>query len=321
MKRADALILSVFFTVAASAKDNSYPQRPIRLIVPYPAGGPNDIFGRIIGQKLSTAFGQQVVVDNRVGASGIIGTELAARAPADGYTLLFGGAATLATNPALRAKLPYDPIRDFTPVSMVGTASLMLVTTNALPVRNVQDLIAHAKTHPGQINFASGGFGGPSHLASELLMRLAGINMLHVPYGGDTPSLVATMAGQVQIFFPGMSSALPLVADGKLRGLAVTGLKRAIAVPEMPTIAESGVPGYEFITWFAIVAPAATPRTVIERINTEIVKALDASDIKKRFSELAAEPVSSTPEVLGEYNRAELAKWLHVIKAAGIKAE
>jgi tripartite-type tricarboxylate transporter receptor subunit TctC len=319
------LALTLFQSVVAQAASPgsglAYPVRPVRMLVPFPAGGPNDIFARVIAQRLSLAFGQQVVVDNRAGASGIIGVELAARAAPDGYTLLFGGAASLATTPALRATLPYDPLRDFAPVSMVATAPLMLVTHAALPVKSAQDLIALAKAKPGQFNFASGGVGGLSHLAAELLKSMTGIDIVHVPYTGGGPSTMATVAGQVQLFFAGMASALPLVKEGKLNGIGVTSAKRTAAAPGFPALAESGVPGYEVVTWFAIVAPAATPKPLIARLNAEVVRAIDAPDTRKRFIDLATDPASSTPEELAAYNRSELAKWKKVIKSAGIKPE
>jgi tripartite-type tricarboxylate transporter receptor subunit TctC len=303
------------------ATAQAYPAKPIRMLLPFPAGGPNDIFARVIAQKLSEAFDKQVVIDNRGGASGIIGVELAARAAPDGYTLLFGGAASLATTPALRVKLPYDPLKDFAPVSLVAIAPLMLVTHPQLPVKTVRDLIALAKAKPGQLNFASGGVGGLSHLAGELLKSMAGIDIVHVPYTGGGPSTIATVGGQVQLFFAGMASALPLVKEGKLNGIGVTSAKRTAAAPEFPTLAESGVPGYEIVTWFAIVAPAATPKPVIARLNAEIVKAVNAADTRKRFVELATDPASSTPEELAAYNRNELVKWKNVIKSAGIKPD
>ncbi len=311
--------IAVLLTAAGCAIAQPYPVKPIRMLLPYPAGGPNDIFARVIAQKLSEAFDKQVVIDNRGGAGGAIGVELAARATPDGYTLLFGGAASLATAPALRTNLPYDPLRDFAPVSLVATAPLMLVTHPALPVKSAQDLIALAKAKPGQLNFASGGIGGLSHLAGELLKSMAAVDIVHVPFTGGGPSTIATVAGQVQIFFAGMASAIPLVKDGKLKGLVVTSAKRTAAAPEWPTLAESGVPGYEIVTWFAVVAPAATPKPVVARLNTEIVKAVAAADTRKRFLDLATDPASSTPDELGAYNRSELAKWKKVVRSAGIR--
>ena len=303
------------------AAAQKYPTRPIRMIVPYPPGGANDLLGRMVGQKLAEAYGQQVIIDNRGGASGIVGAELGAKAAPDGYTLLFAGAALLAMNPALLVKLPYQPLKDFAPVSMVGSTPFMLVTNLALPVKSVQDLVALAKAKPGQLNFASAGAGGPGRLAAELLKSMSGIDMMHVPYNGGGPALSATISGEVQLFFSTIGAVWPLVKDGKLRGIAVTSLKRSAVVPDFPTIAESGVPGYEISNWFGIVVPAATPKAVIAPLNGEITKALNLSDVKKRFIDLGADPISGTPEELAAYTRSELAKWTKVVKAAGITPE
>jgi tripartite-type tricarboxylate transporter receptor subunit TctC len=291
------------------------------MIVPFPPGGPNDILGRVVAQKLSEQLGQQVVIDNRGGAGGIIGAELAARAVADGYTLLFGGTASLAINPSLHKKLPYDPLRDFAAVSLVGTAPSLLTVHPSLPVKNVKDLIDLAKARPGQLNFVSAGVGTPPHLAGELFKNMTGIDMVHVPYKGGGPALTDLLAGQVGIYFSGISSVLPYVREGRLRGLAVTSAKRTAVMPDMPTIAESGLPGYEVGNWYAIVAPAATSRAIITQLNREIIRALTEPGVKKRFVELAADPVGSTPDALTAYNRSEIAKWASVIKSSGIKPE
>jgi len=298
-----------------------YPAKAVRMIVPFPPGGPNDILGRVVAQKLSEQLGQQVVIDNRGGAGGIIGAELAARAVADGYTLLFGGTASLAINPSLHRKLPYDPLRDFAAVSLVGTAPSLLTVHPSLPVKNVKDLIDLAKARPGQLNFVSAGVGTPPHLAGELFKNMTGVDMVHVPYKGGGPALTDLLAGQVGIYFSGISSVLPYVREGRLRGLAVTSAKRTAVMPDTPTIAESGLPGYEVGNWYAIVAPAATPGTVVTQLNREIVRALTVPAVKKRFLELAADPVGSTPGELAAYNRSEIAKWANVIKSAGIKPE
>jgi tripartite-type tricarboxylate transporter receptor subunit TctC len=319
-----ATVLSVLALVSLAApiaSAQTYPSKPIRLIVPYPPGGPNDIFGRLIAQKLSEAYGQQVIIDNRSGASGIIAAELVARAAADGYTLLLGGAALLSMNPALFAKLPYDPVKDFASISLIATAPSMLVTNIALPVKTVQELIALAKAKPGQLNFASAGAGGPPRLAAELFINMTGINMQLIPYNGGGPSLTATLSGEVHVFFPTVSLGLPLVRDGKLRGLAVTSAKRTAIAPDFPTIAESGVPGYEIGNWFAVLAPAATPKAIVARLNSDIVKAIGMNDTRKRLIELGADPIGSAPDELARYTRDEIDKWTKVVKAAGIKLE
>jgi len=306
---------------AQFASAQSYPTKPIRMLVGYPAGGSYDIFARVIARNLSAAFGKQVVVDNRGGASGIIAAELVARAAPDGYTLLFGGAGLLSIIPSMQPKLPYDPVRDYAPVSMVATAPHILVTHPALPVKTVQDLIALAKAKPGQLNYASGGSGGPPHLAAEEFKLMTGTDIVHVPYTGGAQATTATVSGQVQLYFSSMASALPLIKEGRLRGLAVTSAKRTAAAPEFPTIAEAGVPGYELLTWFAVVAPVATPKPVIARLNAEIVKAVKDADTRKRFLDLATDPASSTPEELGAFTRSEIAKWTKLIKQAGIKPD
>jgi len=298
-----------------------YPSKAIRMVVPFPPGGPNDILGRLIAQRLTAQVGQQVVIDNRGGAGGIIGAELAARAVADGYTLLFGGTAPLSINPWLHKQLPYDPIKDFVAVSLVGTAPSLLVTHPNVPVKTVRDLIALAKAKPGQLNFASAGIGTPPHLAGELFKSMAGVDMVHVPYKGGGPALTDLLAGQVGIYFSGISSALPFVKEAKLHGIAMTSAKRSAVMPEMPTIAESGLPGYEVGNWYAIVAPAATPQPIVARLNTEINKTLALPDVKQRFLDLAADPAGSTPGDLSAYIRSEIAKWGKVIKIAGIKPE
>ncbi|MEO7726028.1 MAG: tripartite tricarboxylate transporter substrate binding protein [Burkholderiales bacterium] len=315
-----SILLPVLFA-PSDGSAQSYPGKAVRMIVPFPPGGPNDILGRLIAQKLTEQMGQQVVIDNRGGAGGIIGAELAARAVADGYTLLFGGTAPLSINPGLHKKLSYDPTRDFSAVSLVGTAPSMLVAHPGTPVKTVKDLIDLAKAKPGQLNFASAGIGTPPHLAGELFKSMAGVDMVHVPYKGGGPALTDLLAGQVGLYFSGISSALPFVKEGKLRGIAVTSAKRTAVVPDMPTIAESGLPGYEVGNWYAIVAPAATPPSIVARVNNEINRALAAPEVRKRFLDLAADPLGSTPGELTVYIRSEIIKWAKVIKSAGIKPE
>ncbi len=299
----------------------NYPAKAIRLIVPFPPGGPNDILGRVLAQKLTEQLGYQVVVDNRGGAGGIIGAELGARAAPDGYTLLLGGTASLSINPGLHKTLPYDPIKDFSAISLVGTAPSMLIAHPTVQIKTVQDLIELAKAKPGQLNFASAGMGTPPHLAGELFKSMAGVDMVHVPYKGGGPALTDLLAGQVGLYFSGISSALPFVKEGKLRGIAVTSARRTAVVPDMPTFSESGLPGYEVGNWYAVLAPAALSPAIVARLNSEINKALNVADIKKRFLELAADPLGSTPGELATYIRSEITKWARVIKLAGIKPE
>ena len=312
---------SVVTLVPAAVAQTAYPTRPIRMIVPYPPGSGTDFTAREVSALYSKALGQPVVIDNRPGAGGAVGTALAANASADGYTLLISGTSSLAINPALYKKLPYDPIRDFAPVSLIGTAPSLLVVTPSLPVKTIGDLIALAKSKPGQINYASGGIGSAPHLAGELLNSMADIKMVHVPFKGGGPSLTGVMSGQVHLFLGGMSAAMPPVKDGRLRGIAVTSPKRSQFMPDVPTIAESGLPGFDVVNWYAIFVPAATPGPIVSRLTTEIVKALAAPEIRKRFAALATDAESSTPEQLGAYHRSEMKKWAQVVKTAGIKPE
>jgi tripartite-type tricarboxylate transporter receptor subunit TctC len=306
---------------AHAARTPGYPERAIRLIVPFPPGGPNDVLGRVIAAKLTEQLGQQIVLDNRGGAGGIIGAELAARAAPDGYTLFLGGTASMSINPVLHRKLGYDPVADFAAVSLIGTAPSLLSLHPSLPVRNVKELIDAAKARPGQLTFASSGVGTAPHLAGELFNTLAGVRLVHVPYRGGGPAFVDLIAGQVAMYFAGISAALPFVKDGKLRGIAVTAAQRSAAMPEMPTIAESGLPGYEVSNWYAIVTVVGTPKEIIARLNYELVKALATDDVRKRFLDLGTDPIGSDPAQLAAYIRSEIPKWTKVIRSAGMKAD
>jgi tripartite-type tricarboxylate transporter receptor subunit TctC len=300
---------------------STYPDRPVRLIVTYPAGGPADMAARTLAQKLAEAWGQQVVVDNRAGAGGVIGTELAAKSAPDGYTLLHGTAAGLIINPLLMKKLPYDTLRDFTPVSMVVIVPQLLVLHPAVQVNSLKELIALAKAKPGQLNYASVGAGSPNHLGMELLKSMSGIDMVHVPYKGASPAVADLIAGQVQLMFNGMSSVLPLIASGKLKAIAIGSAKRSAAAPDVPTVAEAGLPGFEFTAWNGNFAPAGTPRAIVLKLNGDIRKALAAPDVVQRLSSLGSEPAGSSPEEFAGYIKQDFARWSAVVKAAGIKAE
>ena len=297
----------------------AYPQKPIRLIVPFPPGGGNDIMARTIGQKLTESTGQAVVIDNRGGAGGNIGAETAARAVADGYTLFLGGVGSHGTNPGLQAKLPYDPIKDFAPITMIAAAPLLVVVHPSLPVKTIGELIQYAKTRPGQINFASSGTGSIAHLAPEMLNSMAKISLTHIPYKGTAPALVDLLGGQVQVMMNSAVSMLPLVRNGKLRGIATTGARRLTTLPEMPTVAESGVTGYEAASWYGILAPVQTPRPVIDTLNREIVAIMRRPELRERLIADGAEPVGNTPEEFAAYIKRELPRWAAVIKAAGIQ--
>lgn len=314
MRQAIAVLLTAFALLATAQE---YPTKPVRLIVPFAPGGPNDVLGRIVAQKLSAQLGHQVVVDNRSGAGGSTGTAVAGNATPDGYTLLFSGTSSLAINPNLY-KLPYDPINDFAPVSLIGTAPSLLATHPSVPAKTIRDLINIAKASPGQLNYASGGVGGTPHLAGELLKIITGIEMIHVPFRGGGPALIALTSGEVDMYIGGMASMLSLAKDRRIRPIAVTSAKRTPMMPQIPTFIESGVPGYEIANWYAVFAPANTPNHVIAKLNKELARAMAAPEIVKRFSDLGTDVMSSTPEQLGAYHRQEFAKWAKVIKTAGI---
>ena len=296
----------------------TYPSRPIRYIVPQAPGGSSDTLARMITQRVAEGLGQPLVVDNRPGATGVIGAEVVARANPDGHTLL-QVATSHATNPAMQAKLPYDTVRDFAPISLLSQQPNLWLVHPTLPVRNIKELIAYAKAKPGELNFASSGTGGSQHLAGELLKGMARIEMTHIPYKGSPPALVDLLAGRVPLMTSTMPPALPHIKTGKVRVLAVTSAKRSPALPDVPTVAESGVPGYEAIAWQGLVAPAGTPRSVMARINTEFVKVLKQPDITAKLGEQGYETVASTPEWFAQYIKSEVVKWTRVIKAAGLK--
>ena len=297
-----------------------YPSRSVRFIVPFPAGGGADIVARAIAQKLAESLGQQVVVDNRTGAAAIIGTEMAAKSSPDGYTIILGQTGPNSINPGLYDRLPYDALKDFAPITLTTIYPYVLVVHPSIPARTVKELIALAKARPNQLTFASAGNGGANHLAAELLKSMAGISMVHVPYKGSAPALIDVMGGHVSMMFDPTITAIPHVKLGRLRALGVSSLKRSAVAPELPTISETGLPGYEALGWHGVLAPAATPREIITRLNAEIVKVLQASDMRTRFAEQGAEPVGNTPEQFLEFLKADLAKWAAVIKAAGVRA-
>lgn len=299
---------------------DTYPSRPIRMIVAYPPGGGTDQVGRVMADQLTATLGQNVVVDNRGGATGNIGTELAARAVPDGYTLLMGNVAPNAVNVSLFKKLAFDPVKDFAPVSLVAITPNILVAHPSMPVKTIKELIAYAKAKPGTLNFPSAGVGSSSHLAGELLKSLAGISMVHVPFKGGGPALVAVIAGEVQIMFATMPAAMPHVKSGKVRPVAVTTAKRSQAMPELPTIAESGVKGYDASTWYGLLAPARTPQAIVTRLHGDTVKIL-AGPTRQRLEAQGFEPDGGTPAEFTAYIKSEIIKWAKVIKDAGIPAE
>jgi tripartite-type tricarboxylate transporter receptor subunit TctC len=305
---------------AQTAVAPNYPVRSIRYIVPQGAGGSSDTLARVVTQKLSESLGQQVVTDNRPGATGNIGTEIAARAAPDGYTLL-QVATSHATNPALSVKMPFDPIRDFAPVTLLSQSPNLWIVHPSLPAKNMRELIALAKARPSEINFSSSGTGSSQHLAGELLKSLARIDIVHIPYKGSPPALIDLLGGRVVLMCSTIAPAMPLVKSGKLRALAVTGLKRSAAAPEIPTVAESGLPGYEATAWQGVLAPAGTAREIIVRLNAELVRIINLPEVRKPLAEQGYEPAGNSPEQFADYIKSEIAKWTRVIKAAGIKAE
>ena len=302
---------------AVSAQD--YPARPVRWVSPWPPGGANDIFSRIIAQRLSEALGQPVVVENRPGAAGAIGTEAVAKSPADGYTLTLGSSPTHAIAPSLNPALPYDPLRDFDAVTLVAVVPNVLVVNPALPVTSVRELVALAKSRPGTLNFASAGNGTSQHLSGELFKVMAAVDMVHVPYKGTAPALAELLAGQVQLTFDNIPALLPHIQSGKLRALAVTPAARSAALPNLPTVAEAGVAGYDASVWFGVFVPAGTPRPLVLRLHSEIARALAVPEIKARMAAMGAEVSGIGPDAFREFWRREIPKWAEVVKAAGIK--
>jgi len=315
-------LLTIVFAASALpamttfAADN-YPSRPIRLLVPYAAGGNADIMGRLIGQRLAEALGQSVIIDNRPGAGGLVGTEIVARAAPDGHTLLFV-ANGHATNPAVMKKMPYDTLKDFAPISLTGSTPIALVTTNSLPADNIKGFIALAKSRPGQINYATSSNGGPGHLAGVLFGMMAGINFTHVPYKATSQATTDVMAGHIQSALPSLTSVLPHVRSGRLKALGITGPQRSPLAPDIPTIAESGVPGYQAIIWNGLVAPAAVAQTIIARLNQIMVQQLKLPETRERYATLGADVLTSTPREFDAFIRSELLKWEKVIKASGM---
>jgi tripartite-type tricarboxylate transporter receptor subunit TctC len=299
----------------------SYPARPIRFVVPFAPGGPTDILARAVGQKLTDAFGQAVVIENRGGAGGNIGAELVARSPADGYTMLMGATSTHAINPSLYRTLGFDPVKDFAPVSLVANTPSLLAVHPALPVRTIKDLIALAKARPGHLSYASAGNGSSNHLAGVLLSMMAGIDMVHVPYKGSGPALVDVISGQIPMMFNNTASVMPHVTAGKLRAVALASLERSALLPEIPTVAESGLPGFEVRSWHGVFVPTATPRDIVNRLSAEIVRAVRAADVRSRLNAQGVELVDSSPEEFAEFVRKELAKWAKVVRQSGARSD
>jgi tripartite-type tricarboxylate transporter receptor subunit TctC len=323
IKKALGTVLLSSFALLAGASGalaaDAYPARPIRLIIPFPPGGSNDVVGRVIASQLSERLGQQVVVDNRGGAGGVIGTDMAAKADPDGYTLLFISSAFSAS--ASLYKLPYDAAKAFTPVAMIAAGPNVLAVNPKLPVNSVKDLIALAKSKPGALNYASAGIGSFQHLGSALFVSMAGTDIVNVPFKGGGPAMMDVVAGNTQVMFSSLVQALPLIKSGKLKALGVGGLKRSPTLPDVPTIAEAGVPGYEAVNWWGMVVPAGTPQPVIDRLRKELAAIQKSPEMQKRFEAEAVEAVQMTQAEFTRYIEQENLKWARVVKEAGIKAQ
>jgi len=315
---------AVWLAVAAAPGavfGQAYPSKPVRLVVTYPPGGGSDIIARALGQRLTEVIGQTVVIDNRAGANGNIGTEHVARSPADGYTLVLGNTGPLCISPALYSKIPYDSAKDFAPITLVASSPIILVVHPSMPVKTVKDLVALARSRPKQINFASSGNGATSHLAGELVKITTGVELVHVPYKGVAPAVTDLVAGQVQMQFVDGSVVLGHVKSGRLRAVAWAGAQRGPALPDLPTVAESGLAGFDVTGWYGILAPAGTPQPVIDRLHGALVTVVKSPQIKERFDSFGSIPLTSTPQEFAAYIRDELVKWAGVVKASGARID
>jgi tripartite-type tricarboxylate transporter receptor subunit TctC len=310
-----------FSWLTSTGATAAWPDRPVTIVAPSTPGDAPDVIARALAQRLGESLGQPVVVENKPGAGGVVGSEYAAHRPADGYTLIMGNAGSHGINAALYAKLAYDPVKDFAPVALVSTAPNLMVVTPSLPVSTVAEFIAYAKANPGKIAYASGGNGSSAHLSAELFKMMTGIEITHVPYKGATPAITDVMAGNAQVFIGNLPPILPQVKAGRLRPLGVTTLARSPELPDVPTIAEAGVPGYETVAWFGVFAPAATPKEIVQALAGAIQRAARDGDMRKRLHEQGAEPVGSTPEQFAAFMRAEIARWTEVVKVSGAKAD
>jgi len=321
MKRRTLLLAAALAALPMAASAQGYPSKPIRFVVPYPPGGPLDTIARLLGQKVSESVKQPVIVENKPGAGGNIGADFVAKSLADGHTILMGAVATHAINPTLYAKIPYDPVRDFAPITQVASTPNVLVVNPSLPVSSVAELITYAKANPGKLNFGSGSTGSAGHLAGELFNSLAGVQMTHIPYKGAAPAMQDLIGGQIHLMFDNLASSLTQVRAGRVKALAVTTAKRSSLAPELPTIAESGLAGFDISTWFGIFAPAGTPREAVARLHAEFTRALAAPDVREKMLNLGAEPVGNTPAEFATFIRAEAEKYARVIKASGARVD
>ena len=315
------LLLAVALSLPLAAQAQAYPNKPIRWVVPYTGGGITDVVTRIVTQKMSGPLGQSIVVDNRPGANSILGSDIAAKSAADGYTMLTVIAGYAANVTLYSGKLPFDPMKGLVPISLAGIAPLILTVNNGFPAKDVKELIAYAKAHPGKVNFGSSGIGAAAHLTTELLKQTAGIDMVHIPFKGTAPALTAVMANDIQILVDVPSTLMPHVRGGKIKALAMFSDKRIQGAPEVPTIAEAGGPALEASTWVMFMAPGGTPREIVSRLSAETAKAINESDIKDRFNQIGIIPVGNSPEQAAKFLNDEVAKWAKVITAAGVKTE
>ena len=320
-KHVSYALAAALLLAAGTCAAQTYPARPIRIVVPFPAGGIADLFARVIGQKFTEVWGQPVVVDNRPGAGGNIGAEIVSKSPPDGYTLVTGSIGTHAVNVSLFSKLPYDPIRDFAPVSLIMEAEGLLVVHPSVPVKTVKELIALARARPGQLAYASAGHGTAAHLSGELFKSMAKVDLVHVPYKGNVPAITDLIAGQTSLLFATMPTVLPQVQAGRLKALAVTSSSRSPAAPELPTIAEAALPGYSVTNWIGFFAPAGTPRDVVVKLNAEVVRIMQAPEIQKRLLNEGARFTPWTPDEFAGFVKSEIAKWAKVVKEAGIRVD
>ncbi|MGA8785693.1 MAG: tripartite tricarboxylate transporter substrate binding protein [Polaromonas sp.] len=320
--RATFVFCTVFFSLTAvQAQTAPYPSKPIHIVVPFTPGGSTDILARAIGQQLTKAWGQGVIVDNIPGAGGAIGADKVAKAPADGYTLLMGHIGTLAVNPSLYPKLPYNPVKDFAPVAWVARVPNVLVVNAAVPAKNVKELVALAKAKPGQLNYGSGGNGSAANLATEYFKLETGASMLHIPYRGTAPAVTDLMGGQIQLLFTGAPAVIGQIKNGQLRALAVSSPQRLDALPDVPTVAESGYKGFEADQWYGVVAPAGTPREIVSKLNAQINQSLGSAELKTRLTNEGAIAAPTTPEAFGEHISREIARWKPVISSGRVKAD
>lgn len=315
-----ATVTLSFSAACPAMAAESYPTKPVRMVVGFAPGGAPDIIGRLVGAKLGERLGQQIVVDNRPGATGNIGAEIVARSTADGYTL-FMATVSVAISPSFYKNLPFDPVHSFTPVSRVAIVPLLVVVHPSLPARSISDLIALAKSKPGALNYASVGTGSPQHLSAELFKSTAGVNLVHVPYKGGGPATASILSGESHLFFAGMPPALPHAKAGRLRALAVSTAKRSPSAPDVPTVAEAGLAGFEADNWHGVLAPRGTPKSVVATLNRQLVAVLEQQDIQAQLIRAGAEGVSSPPEAFAQFIRSEKAKWARVAKEAGLKAQ